>query len=238
VIVAGGGRQSRLFTGNHFMAKANKAFVLFGAPGCGKGTLADKIVAQFKYVHVATGDLFRENLKNNTPLGQLAKGYMEKGALVPDEVTASMLKDRLQRGDEAVGYILDGFPRTMPQAEMLDKILQELGIKLSGVVYIRTSDDLIISRLSNRQICKDCQAPYHMVDRPPKQTGICDRCGGPLYQRADDKAETVKARLNTFHAQTVPLVEFYRKRNLLKDVDGDKEFDEKFAQASGFIREF
>jgi adenylate kinase len=203
------------------MGKATKAIVLFGAPGSGKGTQAEQVCKQFNYVHVATGDLFRENLKNNTDLGKLAKGFMEKGALVPDDVTAAMLKDRLQRGDEATGYMLDGFPRTLPQAEMLAKILQELAITLVAVIYIKVSDQVIIDRLGGRLICRNCQAPYHLTGKPPKKAGVCDACGGELYQRADDNPQTVKARLDTFHNQTAPLIEFYRNGGLLVDIDGE-----------------
>jgi len=203
------------------MGKANKAVVLFGAPGSGKGTQAVEICKQINFVQVATGDLFRENLKNNTDLGKLAKGFMEKGALVPDDVTAAMLKERLQRGDDAAGYILDGFPRTLPQAEMLGNILAELGITLVGVVNIKVRDQVIIDRLSGRLICRKCQAPYNLTGKPPIKAGVCDVCGGELYQRADDNAQTVKARLDTFHTQTAPLIEFYRQAGLLMDVDGE-----------------
>jgi adenylate kinase len=203
------------------MAKANKAMVLFGAPGSGKGTQAVEICKQFNFVQVATGDLFRENLKNNTELGKLAKGYMEKGALVPDDVTAAMLKDRLSRGDDAAGYILDGFPRTLPQAELLGKILLDLGIKLVSVVYIKVTDQVIVDRLGGRLICKNCQAPYHMTGKPPKKAGVCDVCGGELYQRADDNPATVKARLDTFHKQTSPLIAYYQKAGLMVEVDGE-----------------
>jgi adenylate kinase len=203
------------------MAKANKAIVMFGAPGSGKGTQAVEICKQFNLVQVATGDLFRENLKNNTELGRLAKGYMERGALVPDDVTARMLKERLQRGDDAAGYILDGFPRTLPQAEMLARILQELGIALAAVVYIKVSDPAIVDRLGGRLICRSCQAPYHLTGKPPKITGVCDACGGELYQRADDNPQTVKARLDTFHRQTAPLIAYFEKGGLLAEVDGE-----------------
>jgi len=203
------------------MGKANKAIVMFGAPGSGKGTQAVEICKQFNFVQVATGDLFRENLKNNTELGRLAKGYMEKGALVPDDVTAAMLKDRLKRGDEAAGYILDGFPRTLPQATMLDGILRELEIKLVAVINLQARDQTIIDRLGGRLICRSCQAPYHLTGKPPKQAGVCDACGGELYQRADDNPQTVKARLDTFHSQTAPLIAHYRQAGLLVDVDGE-----------------
>lgn len=220
------------------MAKANKAYVLFGAPGSGKGTQAEQLVKHYGFVHVATGDLFRENLKQNTPLGQLAKGYMEKGALVPDDVTARMLKERLQRGDDAPAYLLDGFPRTLPQAKMLEDILRELGIQLAAVIFIQTSDELIVSRLSGRLICKACQTPYHKTNRPPKKEGVCDRCGGELYQRADDNPETVRARLATFHTQTAPLIEYYQKAGLLHPVNGEISAEQTLNEISAILKKY
>lgn len=202
------------------MSKATHVIVLFGAPGSGKGTQAEIIRRQFDFVHVATGDLFRENLKHETELGKLAKGYMEKGALVPDDLTAAMLKDRLQRDDECAGYILDGFPRTLPQAEALSRILSEVNLKLAAVVYLQVSDQLIIERLSGRLICRNCQAPYHIPSRPPKKEGVCDSCGGELYQRADDNPKTVQARLDTFRQQTAPLIEYYQKAGVLREIPG------------------
>lgn len=202
-------------------AKSTPVFVLFGAPGSGKGTQAEQVCKKFNLKHIATGDLFRENLKNNTELGKLAKGYMDAGKLVPDEVTASMLQDRLKKGDACQGYILDGFPRTLPQAEALAKILGELGMKLSTVLYIKVTDEEIVSRLSGRLICRNCQTPYHLTAKAPKKAGVCDLCGGELYQRSDDNANTVKARLGTFHGQTAPLIAYYKKAGVLQEFDGE-----------------
>lgn len=217
------------------MAKANKAIVMFGAPGSGKGTHAVEMCKRYNLVQVATGDLFRENLKNNTELGKLAKGYMDKGALVPDDVTGRMLKERLQRGDDAAGYVIDGFPRTMEQARMLEQIFQELGISLVAVLYMNISDQTIIERLGGRYICRKCQAPYNLPGRPPKKPGICDVCGGELYQRADDNPQTIKARLDTFHQQTAPLIAYFRQQGVLADVDGEREFPDRCRQIEGIL---
>jgi adenylate kinase len=218
------------------MAKANKAIVMFGAPGSGKGTHAVEMCKQYNLAQVATGDLFRENLKNNTELGKLAKGYMDQGALVPDDVTGRMLKERLQRGDEAAGYIIDGFPRTMPQAEMLAQIFRELGITLAAVVYLNVSEQTIIERLGGRFICRKCQAPYNLPGRPPKQAGICDVCGGELYQRADDNPQTIKARLDTFHQQTAPLIAYFKQSGVLAEVDGEREFADRCRQITAILQ--
>ena len=203
------------------MNNQKKVIVLFGAPGSGKGTQAERLSKEFNFAHVATGDLFRENLKNQTDLGKLAKSYMDKGALVPDEITASMLKERLAKNDDCNGYFLDGFPRTLPQAEALNTILSSLGMKLAGVLFINVSDQSIIHRLSERYICRQCQAPYNLSSKPPKKPGICDLCGGQLYQRDDDNPKTVQARLDTFHQQTAPLIQYYRQAGVLKEVNGE-----------------
>ncbi len=197
--------------------------VLFGAPGSGKGTQAEQICGKFDLLHIATGDLFRENLKNETELGQLAKMYMDKGELVPDDVTAAMLKDRLERPDTKGGLVLDGFPRTLPQAEALKGIVDDLSRSLDGVLYIKVSDEELVSRLAGRWICRNCQTPFHTKFKPPKQEGVCDVCGGELYQRDDDKPETVRARLKTFHNQTAPLIDYYKQAGLLTEVDGEGE---------------
>ena len=197
--------------------------VLFGAPGSGKGTQAEQICQQFELKHIATGDLFRENLKNETELGKLAKTYMDKGELVPDDVTAAMLRDRLERPDTKGGIILDGFPRTLPQAEALQEIVDGLGRKLNGVLYIKVSDEELVSRLAGRWICRNCQTPFHTKFKPPAREGVCDVCGGELYQRDDDKPDTVRARLKTFHNQTAPLIDYYTEAGLLTEVDGEGE---------------
>ena len=204
----------------------NVDIVLLGAPGSGKGTQAEQICQQFNLIHIATGDLFRENLKNQTELGKLAKTYMDKGELVPDDVTAAMLRERLAQPDTERGIILDGFPRTLPQAEALTEIMDNAGRRIGGVLYIKVSDEELVNRLSGRWICRNCQTPFHTKFKPPTKKGICDVCGGELYQRDDDKPETVRARLKTFHRQTVPLIDYYTEARLLTEVDGEGEVSE------------
>lgn len=194
--------------------------VLLGPPGVGKGTQAERIQKEMKLAHVASGDLFRENMSNETELGVLAKTYIDKGDLVPDEVTIAMVKDRIQRPDCAHGVLFDGFPRTLPQAEGLDKMLADDGYRLDGVLYLYASDEVLVKRLSGRRICRNCQTPYHIVFNPPAKEEVCDVCGGELYQRDDDKPETVLARLQVYHNQTAPLIDYYRQAGLLKEVDG------------------
>lgn len=195
--------------------------LLLGAPGSGKGTLAALLIEDLGVPHIATGDLFRENLKHNTPLGQLAKTYMDKGQLVPDEVTANMMAERLARPDAATGFVLDGFPRTLPQAEALKNILTQLQRGVLGVLYLKVSDQLIVSRLSSRLICRQCQTPYNLKTMKPQTEGVCDKCGGELYQRDDDKPETVSARLQVYYHQTAPLIEYYTQAGLVHELDGE-----------------
>lgn len=194
--------------------------VLLGAPGSGKGTQAEHLCRELGLVHIATGDLFRENLKKETDLGKLAKSYMDKGALVPDDVTVNMARERISRPDTANGFILDGFPRNLAQAEALTAMLAEMGRKLSGVLYINVPDDEIVTRLSGRLICRSCQAPFHLQFKPPARAGVCDLCGGELYQRDDDNPATVRARLETFHKQTAPLITYFTEAGLLAEVEG------------------
>ncbi len=193
--------------------------LLLGAPGTGKGTQAGILSKEFQLPHVATGDLFRENLKNQTELGKLAKSYMDKGQLVPDDVTARMMEQRLALPDVAQGFLLDGFPRTLPQVDALDKLLKRLGRRITAVVCIHLDDEEIVRRVSQRVICRKCQKPYSLDFSPPKQTGICDECGGEVYQRDDDKPETVRARLQVYHSQTAPVVAFYRQNAEYKEID-------------------
>lgn len=195
------------------MKKAN--IIMLGAPGSGKGTRAVALCEVLNIVQVATGDLFRFNLKNKTELGLLAETYMDKGELVPDGITADMVKQRLSEPDAKNGFVLDGFPRSIGQAEMLDKILEDIGESISAVFYLDVPDDEIIRRISGRMICKDCQTPYHKEFNPPKVDGVCDKCGGQLFIRDDDKPETVKKRLDVFKSSTKPLVDFYSKRGLI-----------------------
>lgn len=197
--------------------------VLLGAPGSGKGTQADHLCDQFNVPHIATGDLFREHLKKETELGKLAKGYMDCGELVPDDVTVAMVRERFTRDDAERGFVLDGFPRTLAQAEALTRMMDKMGRQLDGVIYIKVSDEEIVKRLSGRIICKECQTPFHKVFNPFKSCPY-NKCNGQyLYQRDDDKPETVRARLETFHRQTEPLINYYQDAGLLVDVDGEGE---------------
>jgi adenylate kinase len=194
--------------------------VLLGPPGAGKGTQAELLQQTLKLLHVASGDLFRENIQNETELGMLAKGFMDKGELVPDDVTIAMIKDRLDQPDAETGVIFDGFPRTNTQAKGLNGMLQDMGESLDAVLYIAVPDEELVRRLSGRWICTECQTPFHTHFNPPKKAGECDLCGGVLYQREDDKPETVRARLGVYHKQTTPLIDFYREAGILIEVDG------------------
>ncbi len=199
--------------------------VFLGAPGAGKGTQAGVVAEKLKLAHVATGDLFRAALKQGTPLGLEAKKFMEKGTLVPDEITIKMVMERLAAPDIKNGVILDGFPRNTEQAKALDAALPKTGKKIDKVVYIKVSEPELIKRLAGRWICRDCQTPYHEIDNPSKVKGKCDKCGGQLYQRADDTVETVKNRLKVFFAETAPLIEYYTKTGKLVEVNGEGTVD-------------
>jgi adenylate kinase len=194
--------------------------ILIGAPGSGKGTQAVTLAKELQVPHIATGDLFRENLRQETELGKLAKVYMDRGELVPDDVTDSMVEERLSRADARDGFILDGYPRTLHQAEALTETLSDNHRQIAGAILLNVPDADIVARLSGRLICRKCQAPYHVQFKAPKRAGFCDVCNGPLYQRDDDKAETVIARLKTFHAQTEPVIQFYREHGCVIEVDG------------------
>ncbi len=204
--------------------------VLLGAPGAGKGTQAVTLSEKLKVPHISTGDIFRYNIKNGTPLGKLAKEYIDKGALVPDEVTIGIVKDRLSQADCAGGYILDGFPRTIPQAESLDAVLAEMGVSLDYAVDIFVPDAEIIKRLSGRRVCPACGMSYHVHYGPPKKEGICDACGAALIQREDDSEATVLNRLTTYHKQTEPLIEYYRGQGKLLVVEGKEQISETTAE--------
>lgn len=204
--------------------------VLIGAPGAGKGTQADKVAAEFEIQHIATGDLFRKNLKNETELGQLAKIYMNRGELVPDDVTEAMVRERLAQPDTVNGVVFDGFPRTPTQADALHHILTDLKRQLDGVIYIKVSDQEIVDRLSGRLICRECQTPFHKIYNP-FTTCPLGKCHGEfLYQRDDDKEETIRARLKTFYQQTAPLIDYYRKSGLLVEIEGEGELEEVTAR--------
>jgi len=202
--------------------------IMLGAPGAGKGTQAKKIAEVCKIPHISTGDIFRANIKNGTGLGQKAKEYMDQGLLVPDELVCDLVVDRIQQPDCKKGYILDGFPRTIPQAEALTNALNAIDEKMEYAINIEIPDENIIRRMSGRRACVGCGATYHLVYNPPKIENICDVCGEKLILREDDKPETVKKRLDVYHNQTQPLIDYYEKQNILKDVDGTKSMDEVF----------
>lgn len=199
--------------------------IIMGPPGAGKGTQAALIKDAYKIPHISTGDMFREAMKNETPLGMEAKSYMDKGALVPDSVTIGLVKERLSKSDCQKGFLLDGFPRTIPQAEALNDILKELNIKLDAVINIEVDDSILIDRIVGRRVCPECKAGYHITNLQPKVEGICDVCGATLIQRKDDTEETVKNRLNVYAKQTKPLLEFYSKYDLVKTINGIGDID-------------
>ena len=209
--------------------------VMLGAPGAGKGTQALNIAKQYGIPHISTGDIFRANIKNQTELGMKAKEYMDKGALVPDEITIGMLLDRIADNDCSNGFVLDGFPRTIPQAESLKAALLLQDAKIDYAVDIEVPDEVITTRMSGRRACPKCGGTYHIVFNPPKKDGICDNCGSELVQRADDKPETVIERLKTYHEMTQPLIDFYKERGILKVIDGTQSMDKVFADILGII---
>ena len=200
--------------------------ILLGAPGAGKGTQADRLSSELNLPHIASGDLFREALSKETELGLLAKSYMERGELVPDEVTIKMILQRIEMPDCVSGCLFDGFPRTLAQAEALDKGLADKGKSTDKVLYIKVSNEELLKRLGGRWLCQNCQTPYHLITAPPKVPGKCDKCGGELYQREDDKEETVKERLRVFFAQTIPIVDYYRGQSKLIEVNGNQGIQE------------
>ena len=201
---------------------------MLGAPGAGKGTQAKKIAGKYSIPHISTGDIFRANIKNNTELGQKAKTYMDKGELVPDELVVDLIMDRFKNPDCKNGYVLDGFPRTIPQAEALDKALKAQGENVDFAINVEVPDDNIINRMSGRRACVGCGATYHIVYNPTKVEGICDACGEKLILRDDDKPETVKNRLSVYHDQTQPLIDYYKKANVLAEVDGTQDMEVVF----------
>ena len=203
--------------------------IMLGAPGAGKGTQAKKIAAKYGIPHISTGDIFRANIKNGTELGKKAKTYMDQGLLVPDELTCDLVVDRIQQEDAREGYVLDGFPRTIPQAEALDKALAALGDKVDYAIDVNVPDENIVNRMGGRRACVGCGATYHLVYAPTKTEGICDVCGKELILRDDDKPETVQKRLNVYHEQTQPLIDYYTKAGILKTVDGTVDINDVFA---------
>ena len=204
--------------------------IMLGAPGAGKGTQAKMIADKYGVPHVSTGDIFRANIKNGTELGMEAKKYMDQGLLVPDELTVKILLDRVSQPDCKNGYVLDGFPRTIPQAEVLDKALAELGESIDYAIDVDVPDENIVKRMSGRRACVSCGATYHVVHVPPKKEGICDECEGELITRDDDVPETVKKRLNVYHEQTAPLIDYYKEQGILRVIDGSKGLDTCFKE--------
>ncbi|GAB4269657.1 adenylate kinase [Thermincola ferriacetica] len=203
--------------------------MIMGPPGAGKGTQAEVLVKELNITHISTGDMFRAAIKEGTEMGKKAKEYMDKGQLVPDEVVVGMVKDRLSQPDCEKGFLLDGFPRTIAQAEALSKTLDEMGIKLDGVINIEVPREKLLARLTGRRVCKSCGASYHVLFNPPEKEGVCNNCGGELYQRSDDNEETVNNRLDVYEEQTQPLIDYYKEKGLLININGDQPIDKVLA---------
>lgn len=202
--------------------------IIFGPPGAGKGTQAKLLSEKLGVPHVATGDMLREAVEAGTELGRLAKQYMDRGELVPDDVVVMIVEERLSRPDCRKGFILDGFPRTIRQAEALDSFLKRTGAKIDAVINLEVGEEEVVRRISFRRTCKSCGAVYHLVFSPPRQDGLCDKCGGPLYQREDDREETVRSRLKVYRQQTEPLLKFYKEKGLLVNVNGERRIEQVF----------
>lgn len=211
--------------------------ILFmGPPGAGKGTQAERIVKEFGIPHISTGDAFRAAMREGTPIGLKAKEYIDNGQLVPDDVTVGVVRERLAQPDCEAGFLLDGFPRTLGQAEALDDLLVTMGRKLDHVINLSVDRELLLARLTGRRICKSCGATYHVIFNPPQQEGVCDKCQGELYQRSDDTEETVGKRLDVYLNETAPLLSYYEAKGLLRDVDGEKEIDTVTSEVVSLLR--
>ena len=211
--------------------------IMLGAPGAGKGTQAKQIAAKYEIPHISTGDIFRANIKNGTELGKKAKEYMDQGMLVPDELTCDLVMDRIAQDDCERGFVLDGFPRTIPQAEALTNALTKIGQSMDYAIDVDVPDENIVNRMSGRRACLNCGATYHIVFNPTKVEGVCDTCGNETVLRDDDKPETVQKRLTVYHDQTQPLIDYYREQNILKSVDGTKPMDEVFSDIVSILGE-
>ena len=204
--------------------------ILLGPPGAGKGTQAKMLVEEYQIPQISTGDILRAAVKEGTPMGKEAKNYMDKGELVPDSVVIGIVEERIQQPDCEKGYMLDGFPRTVPQAEALDEMLKKLSSQIDHVVSIRVANEELVERLTGRRTCRECGAGFHVMFDPPKQEGVCDKCGGELYQRDDDNVETVTSRLQVYESQTKPLVDYYNSQEKVRDIDGVGEIKEIFGR--------
>lgn len=213
----------------YYMEGYSMKIIMLGAPGAGKGTQAKQIADKYQIPHISTGDIFRANIKEGTELGMKAKTFMDQGALVPDELTVALLIDRIQKDDCKNGFVLDGFPRTIPQAEVLDKTLTEMGEKMDYAIDVDVPDENIVNRMGGRRACINCGATYHIVNIPTKVEGVCDKCGSETVLRDDDKPETVQKRLRVYHEQTQPLIDYYKNQGILKTVDGTRPMSDVFA---------
>ncbi|CAD2072579.1 Adenylate kinase [Jeotgalicoccus aerolatus] len=211
--------------------------IIMGLPGAGKGTQAAKIIKKYSIPHISTGDMFRLAIKNDTDLGRQAKAFMDQGELVPDEVTVGIVRERLSQSDAKGGFLLDGFPRTVEQAEALNNIMEELGSQIDQTIYVEVPEEELMNRLTGRRICETCGSTYHLVFNPPKTEGICDLDGGKLYQREDDNPETVQNRLEVNTKQTAPLLDFYKDLGVLATVDGSKDIEEVFEEVDEILNE-
>ncbi len=209
--------------------------ILLGPPGAGKGTQAKRIVEKYGIPQISTGDMFREAVAKGTELGKKAKEYMDRGELVPDEIVIGIVRERLSQPDCEKGFILDGFPRTIAQAEALDEMLDDMGRKIDAVINIVVPDEEIMKRIVYRRVCKECGAVYNLIYSPPKQDGVCDKCGGELYQRDDDKEETVRERLRVYKEQTEPLINYYSQKEIIHDIDGTKDIEEVWKQIENVL---
>lgn len=210
--------------------------IFMGPPGAGKGTQAEKIVSEFQIPHISTGDAFRLAMSQKTPLGIKAKEYVDQGLLVPDDITIGIVQERLQQQDCQNGFLLDGFPRTISQAEALDQMMSSMNKRIDHVINLSVDRDLLLARLTGRRICKSCGATYHVVFNPPNKENVCDKCSGELYQRSDDSEEKVGTRLDEYFNKTAPLLHYYEERNLLRQVDGEQEIEAVAEQISSLLR--